>query len=361
MHRAAGIAHGGDICLKKLIPEHGGNIYGEDIELDFSANLSPLGMPEGIKKAVSDSADGWEKYPDPFCTQLREGIAARLGTYGTSAENIVCGNGAADLIYRIVYALKPRRAVIAVPCFSEYEKALKEVGCTTEYYDLHEHHAFALDEGILEYITPDIDMLLLASPNNPTGQLTDPILLENICKKCFDNKLYFLCDECFIDFTDSVGVLDMMNKYVISLRAFTKIFSMAGLRLGYALFGDKTAAQAVLRTGQFWSVSAPAQAAGTAALDQDEYLKITRELINTEREYLAAQLELIGLKTYPSQANFLLIKCALPLDKLLLKEKILIRNCSNFAGLGAGYFRIAVRTHEENKRLTEALRRVLNG
>ena len=134
---------------------------------------------------------------------------------------------------------------------------------------------------------------------------------------------------------------------------------MPGLRLGYALFGDTGLAAKVRGTGQFWSVSAVAQAAGEAALDEREYVAGAVELIAEERRYLSEMLKSCGFTVCPSDANFILFRCDVPLDAMLLNEGILIRNCVNFDGLGEGYFRIAVRTHEENKMLAETMKKVM--
>ena len=207
-----------------------------------------------------------------------------------------------------------------------------------------------------------VQMLILSTPNNPTGRTIDGELLRRICEKCEANDIVFLCDECFIDFTENVAHAEQfMNPNVVVLKAFTKIYAMAGLRLGYALFGDAELAEKVRRNGQFWSVSAPAQTAGEAVLDEKNYLEKTLELEKAEREFLTENLRNFGFKVYPSEANFILFYTKLPLDEMLLSEKILIRNCANFDGLEQGYFRIAVRSHEENFALVSAIERCLNG
>lgn len=341
------------------IPKHGGDTFGREIRYDFSANLNPLGMPQSVKKALENSIPDWEKYPDPYCRKLVKKLSEHENF---SPENIVCGNGAADLIFRIVRAVKPQKAVICAPSFGEYTKALEQCGCEISAYRLAEENGFALDVGITEILDKSVDMLILCTPNNPTGQTVDGELLRDICKKCNENNTIFLCDECFIDFTENAADAKcFMNKNVVILKAFTKIYAMAGLRLGYALFGDDMLAGKVRETGQFWSVSSPAQAAGETALDEKNYAAKTAEFIKNEREYLSENLLQFGFKVYPSEANFILFYTDLPLDEMLLRKNILIRNCENFNGLSQGFFRIAVRTHEENTALVSAIERCLNG
>lgn len=165
----------------------------------------------------------------------------------------------------------------------------------------------------------------------------------------------------FVRDSKSLTARRCMNKNTIILKAFTKIYAIAGLRLGYAVFGCGELAGKVRETGQYWSVSAPAQTAGTAALSERSYIDKTRLLIDKERGFLSAALTRYGFKVFPSDANFILFRCKYPLDKLLLREKILIRNCADYDGLSEGFFRIAVRGREENSILINAVGRVIDG
>ncbi|MCM1577798.1 MAG: aminotransferase class I/II-fold pyridoxal phosphate-dependent enzyme [Ruminococcus sp.] len=340
---------------------HGGDLYGKEILYDFSANINPLGMPESVKKALHDSLCGWEKYPDPYCRELVKKISEQ---YDFPEKNIVCGNGAADLIYRIIYALTPAAALVCAPGFSEYEKALGQTCGKTVRYLLDEKKDFTLDSGFLKYLDCGVDMLILCTPNNPTGKTVGREILEAVCGKCLEKNIIFLCDECFLDFADggkSKSAVNFINKNVIVLKAFTKIYAMAGLRLGHALFGSAEIAEKVRGTGQFWSVSSPAQAAGIAALEEKDHIRRTVELISSERVFLSEELKKTGFTVFPSEANFILFKSGLPLDSLLSRKKILIRNCVNFTGLDKNFFRIAVKRHEENSVLINALRSIKNG
>ena len=344
-----------------MISEHGGDIYSHEINLDFSANLNPFGMPESVKNALINSVSEWEKYPDPFCVKLCQ----KLSEYEKyPAEKIVCGNGAADLIYRLVKAVNPKRAVVTAPTFSEYEKALSENGTEIVRYHLSDKNDFSIDKGILNVLDGSIDMLFICSPNNPTGQLVPKDILKTAAEKCLENDIILVCDECFLPFVQTkknISMREFMNENAVILNAFTKIFSMAGIRLGYALFGNSELAERVQKTGQYWSVSTPAQLAGIAAVSEKSYVIKTAQLIKKEREFLTAQLQKFGFMVFKSEANFILFRCDLPLDEMLLREKIAIRNCSNYEGLSDGYFRIAVRDHEENTMLIEAIGRCLNG
>lgn len=332
---------------------HGGDIYSRELESDFSANLNPLGIPEAVRIAAAEA--DFTHYPDTRCSALVKALSAYEGV---PAENIVCGNGAADVIYRIVGALRPKRALLCAPTFSEYEKALVERDCAVSYHKLREEDGFALGEDILPEISAG-DMLFLCSPNNPVGNVIEPRLLERILGRCRECGTVAVVDECFLDFVeDGFSAKNCLFPNVIVIKAFTKICAMAGLRLGYALFGDERCALSVRECGQPWGVSAPAQAAGVAAarvLSETDFLERSRTLIAEERDFLAGELSQLGFEVFPSSANFLLFKGAENLAEVLLKHGIAIRSCRDYRGMDERFFRIAVRTHEENERLTTAL------
>lgn len=340
---------------------HGGNIYSREVKYDFSANINPLGMPESAVRAVTDSAHLWERYPDPNCTELVNALAQK---YSVTSGQLAVGNGAADLIYRIVNALKPRKCLVTAPAFSEYEKALSESGCKITYYELCEEDDFEVKEDICGLIDENTDLVFITSPNNPTGRTVSSDIIRKLLEKCAENSCILVCDECFIGFTDHPSentALRFINPSLIILNAFTKIYAMPGLRLGYAVCGSVAAAERIRSTGQYWSVSVPAQAAGIAALACEDYPDKTRRLVSEEREFLVNALEGTGIKVFRSDANFILVKTSSDLYNALLSEGILIRCCSSYRGLNEEYFRIAVRTHEENVKLAEAVRRCVSG
>ena len=345
-----------------MICGHGGNIYRNKNVIDFSANINPLGMPESIKKAVIGSADMWERYPDPECTELIGGISRYEKT---AADKTVCGNGAADIIYRIFRAFSPRSAVLYAPCFSEYEKAAGEIGCNVFRYCLKDENDFFPDDGIVSLISEDTDIVFICSPNNPTGKLIPPDILKKISDRCAVCNTLLVCDECFLGFCmngEKFSLRSFMTENTVILKAFTKLYAIPGLRLGYALFGSAENAEKVRCCGQCWGVSVPAQAAGIAALSEKtekDFISKTREYISAERKYLIDILSECGIKCFSSDANYILIKAFAGLDDLLLKKNILIRNCGDFHGLSEEYYRIAVRRHDENIILADALREIL--
>ncbi len=341
--------------------DHGGDIYGStDVMLDFSVNIHPLGMPERVKRALAACVSDYERYPDPHCRKL---TAALVALHGVEPGCVLCGSGAADLIFRICASLRPRHVLIPAPTFSEYERAAALFGSEIREFRLEEYDGFPLTERILDALTPDVDMLFLCNPNNPTGRLIDPMLLRRILDKCEAQGIRLILDECFLDFTDGESMVPLMAAYphLLILRAFTKLYGLAGLRLGYMLGADTALLADIGRFGQTWSVSVPAQTAGLAALGEHSWAEQTRRLVREERTYTAQALTAMGLDVLPSDANFLLIKSHTPLYAPLLKRGILVRDCSNFSGLSERYMRIGLKMRSKNEVLLRVISEVLHG
>ena len=349
--------HGGDILTARL--EYGGEV------LDFSANLNPLGMPEAVRRAAEKAAADCIHYPDPFCRELRRAIACHDGI--PSPDWVLCGNGAADLIFRLVLALGAGRALVTAPTFSEYETALRWRGCEVVYHTLTPENGFDLTEEILGQVDRELDVLFLCTPNNPTGRLIPQTLLLELLKRCRETETRLVLDECFLPLSDGAGPglapwLEAYAGQLILLRALTKSYAVPGLRLGYALTGDHALAGAVAAAGPPWSVSVPAQAAGTVAMELCPHWPAqARAFLQAERPRLAAELRALGLTVTEGQANYLLFRAAgtAGLKERLLARGILIRSCANYRGLGPDYYRVCVRSGEENWRLLAALKEVL--
>ncbi len=345
------LLHGGDWAGYQA--EYGG------LPLDFSANISPLGLPEGVRQAIVSALDEPPRYPDPLCRALREKLSA---VHGVPADHILCGNGAADLIFRLALALRPRKALVTAPTFAEYEQALGTVDCETKRLTLAPETGFAVTGDILSEITPSLDVLFLCEPNNPTGRTTDHALLLKILERCRDCGTLLAVDECFNNFLDDPAAHSLIKELgpnLLILRAFTKNYAMAGLRLGYC-FGEPGLLEKMSHCGQPWAVSSPAQAAGVAALDEGEYSAKLRALIQEQRPVLAEGLSALGCRVCPGEANYLLFHHPDgALSQKLRPKGILLRDCRNYPGLSPGWYRAAVRTKEENQALLRAMREVL--
>ena len=338
---------------------HGGDIYSFNRKmLDFSANISPLGIPEEIKKAIQISYQFADIYPDTQYRELRRQIA---DIELIQEENIICGNGAAEILFNIVLALKPEKVLLICPSFAEYEKAVDTINCEKIYYMLEEENDFKITSDYIDMINDDIDMLFICQPNNPTGNLTDASLMEKIIEKCVQTNTFIIIDECFIDFIkngksfSSVKLIAEYNNMLI-LKAFTKMFAIPGIRLGYGICSNKGVLEEIYSVRQPWNVSYTADMAGRAACGTHNIVvDETVKYIEHEKKYILAELNRLKIKYFKPDANYIFFKAKYTLKEEMAEKGILIRDCSNYRGLNSGYYRIAVKKHSENIRLIKAL------
>ncbi len=341
--------------------EHGGNVCkNAGIWLDFSVNLNPLGMPQAIKDAIMENVDSFAAYPDPFCRKLCAEIAR---WDGVSESLILCGSGAADLILRVCFAIRPRTAAVFAPTFSEYARSVKLAGGRVEQVPLARENAFAVTKEAADAIPNGTDLAFLCNPNNPNGTLVSPNIVESLAERCASIGAILLIDESFLPFTDSTSAIALMGRYpnVMVLKSFTKLYAMAGVRLGYLICGDEELLESIERMAQVWSVSSVAQAAGIAALScEPDWSRRTRALVRAERTKMTSRLTDAGLRVYPSDANFLLLENDAPLYRRLKKNGILVRDCSNYRGLDGRFVRIGLKSPGENAKLLSAIMEVLN-
>ncbi len=350
---------------------HGADIYTTAIELDinenaiidFSSNINPYGLAEGVKESIVQSLEHADRYPDHNCRALSEAISVYENV---PKDSIFCSNGSIEAIFRIVNFLKPKNALIIAPTFNEYEHALESIGTKINYYYLKKENDFILDEDIIDCIDQDTNIVFICNPNNPTAQLTEKKTIEKILSHCEKMDAYVVIDECFMDFVidkrdySAKKLLEIYNNLII-LKAFTKTFAMAGIRLGYCMSSNINIMDGIREIGPTWNVSTIAQAAGIAASEQLEYLNDSIQFIEEQRGHMMERLDMMGLKVFPSSTNYIFFKCMQDLDLKheLLQYGILIRDCCDYEGLGAGYYRIAVKRDEDNKLLLRALKNIL--
>ncbi|MGI6218114.1 MAG: pyridoxal phosphate-dependent aminotransferase, partial [Coriobacteriales bacterium] len=242
---------------------HGGDIYSNDVDIDFSANLNPLGMPQAAKDALTKDVESFEPYPDYDCRELRSALSEKLGI---TRDWIFCTPGSSDFMLRVCLALHPQKALVTSPCFSGYSQALSVCDSEISECILKVEDGFLVGEDFVEMI-PGMDIVFLCNPNNPTGVVVPHDVLEEAIKVAGDSGAVLMLDECFLPFTheESAIVLCEGNPHLVIVRAFTKTFSMAGLRLGYGVCSDVELLSKVSSYGPEWQVSTPAQVAGVAA------------------------------------------------------------------------------------------------
>ena len=366
--------------------KHGGNVHaiarnqGRSINriIDFSASINPLGLSPSVRRAVQQAIPHAVHYPDVDAQPLRSQLA-RL--HRIPDECLVLGNGSAELISVLPKALGSRHGLVIGPTFMEFERALTLAGadCTYVHAESYNNYQPPIERACTMLKgekgqrgkkriakKPPIDTVLLCNPNSPTGQPVSRkhvhLLLESVRKV----KGRLIVDEAFIDYCGSYSVFREVGQTpeLIVLRSFTKFYAMPGLRLGY-LGGPEDIVKRVRTILPPWTVNALASAAGTKAIQDTAYQRRSLVFMNQERKrFRAALRKVLGLRVYPSSANFFLtqLETDSQVEKIvqsLHKQGILIRNCRDFAGILNPTIRLAVRRPRENDRLVKALKREL--
>lgn len=340
---------------------HGGKIPSKNSDqkiIDFSSNITPLGIPSSVKSIIKKNFDKIGFYPDPNS----EKITLNLEKYThLPKSNIIVGNGAIEILYNFCYAFlsKTTKVLIHIPTFQEYETAVKLNDCKISYFKSI-NLSKDLDSFILQI--PKNGCIFLCNPNNPTGELLSKKELLAIIIKAKKLKTLVFIDECFIELVPDYdeSVISYVKKYdnLFILRSLTKSFGLPGIRIGYAC-GSKEIIKILQKIKIPWSVNSIAQDAANEVIKNKSHITKSKFIIKKELKYLNKLISSIdGFECIPSSTNFILIKTkynSTYLQKKLLKNKILIRDCKNFRGLNEHYFRIAVKSHRDNVKLVSAL------
>ena len=334
---------------------HGGDVYRNHVKTDFSVNVNPLGTPKAVEAALHNAVKECGKYPDITVYSLKEAVSEMLNV---PEKNLLFGNGASELFMAVVHAIRPKKTVILVPSFYGYEYAAEAAGGEVIYYETKAENNFCPGDELFLVLTEDVNMLFLANPNNPDGNLTDRRYLRNVLQHCREKGIYVVLDECFIEFCDAeMSSVNEAKEFpnLIIVRAFTKIFAIPGVRLGYLVCSDPKLAEKTGRQLPEWNISTFAQAAGCECAKHTAFIQETVDYIKRERRFLADGLRKLDITVFQSDANFLLIYSEQHLYEKLLEKGILIRDCANFRGLSEGYYRIAVKSRKENEILLKAI------
>ena len=378
---------------------HGGNIYKifreKNIKeiLDYSSNINPYGIPESLKKKITENLEVLERYPDPDYVELREKLA---NLNKVNLSDIILGNGATEIIFLFMKVINPKKILIVSPTFGEYERAVKateiprdivSLSCSgdnknienkeieIEYFELKESDDFKLNIGNLKNeLEKKYDLLIICNPNNPTGKFLKLAQTEEILKECnkYDTKLFI--DEAFIEFLadgmkESIINTEENKKNLFVTRAFTKFFAIPGLRLGYGMYFDKELEQKISEKKEPWSVNNIAEMAGLTVLDDTEYIEKTLKWITKEKIYMYEKLnEISGIKVYETEVNFITGKIdeklfseglnVKILRENMLEQGILIRDASNFKFLDERFFRLAIKDRASNDRVIKAMKEI---
>lgn len=342
--------HGGDIFSYY-------NKYGK-YPVDFSSSLNPYAENLNLKATFINSYDKCFIYPPYDYKVLCEKLAEKENV---KVENICLSNGASEIIRFIPLVFESSKPLLLCPAFSEYEKSLKNKNILR--YTLKEENNFLLDELFLPHIKLS-NIVFITNPDNPVGNVISYDLMEKIAYECKKHESLLVIDECFMELSENnFSAVSLINKYdnIIIIKAFTKTYALAGLRLGYAISHEKNIDK-LLEYLPEWRVSFPAYLCGIKALEEKDFVKNSIEYINKEKDYLKTHLLSFGFKIYGSKSNYIFFKSDIyNLKAELEKYGILIRDCSNYYGLAKGYYRVAVKKHSDNEQLIKGLKGIING
>lgn len=358
------VIHGGDL-------DEISRIYGINKEeiYNFSGNVNPLGLPDSVKKAIGKNTEAATSYPDVSYVSLREAI----GEYtNICPDHILVGNGSTELISMCIKSVKPQKAVIVSPAYSEYLKEITLIGGTAELFPLQEKDEFMLNiPELKKVLTDDIDMLVICNPNNPTGTYITCEQTKDILFHCKEHGIKLMMDETYVEFSNlskCVSAMPLIEEFdnLFIIRGTSKFFACPGLRLGYAACSDKEILNYINTHKDPWSVNIYAELSGTVMFRDKEFINKTRSLINSEREKIFKNLfDLNCVHVYDTQANFFLLRLkreditSADVFNHLICKKILIRDCADFPYLDNHFIRFCILDKESNDLLLRELKNIL--
>lgn len=354
--------HGSD--LEKIEEIYG--IKKEEI-VSFSANVNPLGVSPLLRATLSEKIDAITTYPDREYTSLRKCIASYCGT---EYENVIVGNGSTELISLFIQIEHPKKALVIGPTYSEYEREIALGGGTTLYYPLRESDNFKLDvEDFLSHLNESIDLLVICNPNNPTSSSIRRSEMRHILDACKQHDIYVMVDETYVEFADDmeeISAVSLTNYYnnIIILRGTSKFFAAPGLRLGYAITGNRDLIKSINTRKNPWTINSLAVVAGETMFRDTDYIEQTKKLISSERTRIFDLLKKHpDFKVYEPDGNFMLARIlredisSQDLFDRAIREKMMIRDCSTFPFLDNKYIRFCIMKPEDNDRLLACLLR----
>ena len=354
--------HGSD--LEKIEKIYG--IKKEDI-ISFSANVNPLGISPLMRERLTSNLDCISTYPDREYTALRDSI----GNYNScDANDVIVGNGTTELISLFIEIMHPKKAIVLGPTYSEYEREVTLNGGTTLYYPLKAENDFELDiNHFTSKLDATIDMIILCNPNNPTSSSIPKSDMRHILDVCKENDIYVLVDETYVEFVDNINSISSVSlctyyNNIIVLRGTSKFFASPGLRLGYAITGNKDLKKEILKRQDPWSINSLADIAGQIMFSDEEYINATRQLVSAEKDRMYELFKADDrFRPFKPSANFMLIEILDDkLDSEILFEQaiienLMIRDCSTFPFLSNKFIRFCFMNPEDNDRLAKCLMR----
>lgn len=335
----------------------------------YSDNVNPLGISPKLRKEIAENIDVIHRYPDRSYTDLRNALHKYCEA---PMEHILVGSGATNLISRFMRETCPDRVVLISPTYSEYEREVHLVGGEILHYQLKRENDFRPDmEDLKRCLENSVDLLIFCNPNNPTGYAMHHDELRDLYTFCDQRGINILVDETYVEFAPNVQdvtSIPLTEEFpnVFVLRGISKYFSVPGLRFGYGVTTDAWLFEQMNDSEEPWGINSIAEKCLPAMFEDNEYIDKTNTLIQAEREEISNILrKREDVKVYPTEANFLLVQIkkkgltSADIFDALIKERMMIRDCSSFSGLESDHIRFHFRTREDNERLLKKLLEVL--
>ena len=335
----------------------------------YNSNLNPMGVPESVKKALSENLDSIIRYPSEYYGDLKKSISLYSGA---EEENIVLGNGLSDMLRLYCSLIIPQKALILSPTATEYERVLSIYGCEVSYYELDEEKDYVPDiKDFISGLDSSYDMIILGNPNNPTSQIIGREDMELIAEVCKELEIFLIIDEMYIEFTEDYEKLTstpLVKEFdnIAVLRSVSKFFAVPGLRLSYSIISNPSHLEMISITVAPNKISTLTAAACTAMFKDKKYIEESRSQIHTERNLIFSAMNTNkNVKLFKPYANFMLVKIlkddlsAQAIEEHCRTKGIIIRNCSNFHGLDNKYIRFCFMKPKQNDLLVNTILELL--
>lgn len=336
----------------------------KDSIIPYASNVNPLGISPMARQALIDNIDAIKAYPDRDYISLKTYISKYCGA---DMRHLILGNGTSDLIRLILETVSPAKTMILGPTYAEYARTAKLVGSEIETYMLKNEDDFALDvDMFLKALNESIELLIICNPNNPTGQALTRDQIEIILKRCIELNIFVMIDETYVEFVKDVNAISavtLAKKYInfIVLRGVSKFFAAPGIRLGYAITSNKQLLDATSNGKIPWNINTYASVAGVM-FEDEHYINLTKSLIQTERNLIFSALSSRKtIKVFKPTANFVLIKLlkedltASDVFEYCIKKGFMIRDCTDYEGLGEKYIRFCFMKPEQNDNVVNTI------
>ena len=344
---------------------HGGNIYGKEKTIqDYSSNINPLGVPISFQKALLENINDFTKYPDIQYRNLKRNISNYLEI---NSNFIFVGNGAVDVLYKTVQNLNLKKAVIAVPTFLEYKRAMNVFQVEAKEIEAYDFEKFCFDLNKLEPIEENC-IYVICNPNNPTGSILKKEKILQFSEKIKQKNSFLIVDEAFMDFVEqkeNYSIIKELQNHenILVIGAATKFFGMPGIRLGYGITSNSSLLEKLEENTEPWAVNTAAEIAGSVIFQDKKYMEQSKEWIKWENKFMFETLSKINNVTiFSSCVNFFLLKTNFDshlIQKEMEKQGFLIRTPEGFTGLDNTFFRIAVKDRKNNIAFCNALEKVM--